>query len=311
MAFLRGLLLSGLLWFQWVWVTAECVAAPSLAVVVPGDRSAAQEEALEALSAELQRGGVQRSEMVLVQAKDVATVAHSGPKLVIALGSVASQALLESGSRVPQLFTLLPRDGFESLLSRHKPAGPVAAIYLDQPVARQFALLRLALPKSKNVGLLLGPTSRTAEARLKSAALERQFRPVVVKIEQADALHSALQKVLDEADVLMAVADPMVYNANTIRNILLTSFRARVPLVTFSPAYVKAGAVLAVYSTPKQIGTQAGAIARDVLRGKPLPSSQYPVEFSLSVNPQVADSLGLVLDEGELTKGLRQLEKNP
>ncbi len=286
-------------------------AAPGIVVVTSGEPSVAQEEALEALSSELKRSAVPASDMVIVSAKDVATMSHPAAKLVVALGSVAAQAVLESSNRIPVLFALLPRDGLETLLARHKPAVAVSAIYLDQSAARQLALLRLALPQSKSVGILLGPTSKTAETRLKSAALERQYKPVVVKVEQTESIHVGLQKILEESDVLLAVADPLVFNANTIRNILLTSFRAKIPLVTFSPAYVKAGAVMAVYSTPRQIGTQVGAVARDVLRGKPLPPAQYPLDFSLSINTQVADSFGLVLNEAELNKGLRQLEKTP
>ena len=75
----------------------------------------------------------------------------------------------------------------------------------------------------------------------------------------------ALKQVLEDAEVLLALADAQIYNSNSLQNILLTSFRARVPLVAFSPAYVRAGALMAVHVTPTQLGAQAGVIARGVL----------------------------------------------
>eukprot|EP01032_Pedospumella_encystans_P026470 gene26469-29906_t len=124
-------------------------------------------------------------------------------------------------------------------------------------------------------------------------------------------LFTGLKTVLDDADVLLAVADPQVYNSATISNILLATYRARVPVVAFSPAYVKAGALLALYSTPRQIGVQAGALARGVLQGGPVPASQYPQEFSVAVNEHVARSLGLTLDEVALNERMVKLEKRP
>ena len=93
-------------------------------------------------------------------------------------------------------------------------------------------------------------------------------------------MFAALKPVLDDAEVLLAVADPEVYNGTTVSNILLATYRAQLPVVAFSPAYVNAGALLALYSTPRQIGTQAAGLARQLQLGGPtVAASQYPVEF--------------------------------
>ena len=309
MLFLRRFMRLWLLLAQWA--VLACAASPALVVVTPNERSPAFEETIDALSAELLRGGLSRTDMAVIAVKDLHTLTQPHPKLMIALGSAPALALLEAGGKPPLLFSLLPRDSFETITNKHKPSSPVTAVYLDQPIKRQLALLRLALPKSQNIALLLGPTSRHAETRLKNAATESRFQLSIAYPDREEALHSSLQKVLPEADALLAIADPLVYNANTVQNILLTSFHARVPLLAFSPAYVKAGALLAVYSTPRQIGTQTGAIARNVLLGKALPPPQYPTDFIVHVNAAVASSLGLTLDEATLQERLRQIEKSP
>jgi putative tryptophan/tyrosine transport system substrate-binding protein len=91
--------------------------------------------------------------------------------------------------------------------------------------------------------------------------------------------------------------------------VLLASFRARVPLLAFSPSYVRAGALLALYVTPEQVGQQVASVVRGVLQGKSLPSSPlYAQNFSVAVNEHVARSLGLDLDANELGNQLRKRE---
>jgi ABC-type uncharacterized transport system substrate-binding protein len=82
-----------------------------------------------------------------------------------------------------------------------------------------------------------------------------------------------------------------------------------VPLVAFSPAYVKAGAVLALYSTPAQVARRAAEMTRTWLAGRGLPPPQAPREFAVTANAKVAASLGLQLDEASLiAEDLRRLE---
>jgi ABC-type uncharacterized transport system substrate-binding protein len=79
----------------------------------------------------------------------------------------------------------------------------------------------------------------------------------------------------------------------------------------FSPAYVRAGALVSLHSTPAQVGIQAASLARSVLNGQSPAPSQYPADFTVEVNTHVARSLGLELDAAALTKQLRQLERKP
>lgn len=289
-------------------------AAPAV-VIVTSERSPDYVEAIEAISAELARGGYFRSDLTVITASELTTLwlSSTSPRLIVALGTPAAQALVRTESKLPQLFALLTRHSFENLFSGRNtpPPHPVSAVYLDQPVSRQLDLLRLALPEHRHIGLLLGPASQSLAPMLERVAAERGFRLSSATVEDSQSLYPALQQVVNEADILLAIADPLVFNANTIQNILLTTFRARVPLFAFSPAYVKAGALLAIYSTPGQFGAQAGGIARAFLQGKSLPAPQYPVEFTVSVNPHVARSLGLSLDPSALSKRLSQREKLP
>jgi putative tryptophan/tyrosine transport system substrate-binding protein len=285
-------------------------------LVLSSERSPSYTDASQAAVSELVRLGVRRTDIALLYVPELTPGelgATQGAKVWITLGSDALARALAREGRPPVVSALIPRLGFERLLreSTGKTAAPVVAVYLDQPFGRQLDLMHQALPDVKRVGVLWGQESLLQQANLQAAAQARGVELVAGVVPTSTSLFAGLKTVLDGADVLLAVADPQVYNGATISNILLATYRARVPMVAFSPAYVKAGAMLAVYSTPRQIGVQAGALARTVLQGGAVPASQYPLEFSVAVNEHVARSLGVVLDEATLNERMHRLERRP
>jgi ABC-type uncharacterized transport system substrate-binding protein len=80
------------------------------------------------------------------------------------------------------------------------------------------------------------------------------------------------------------------------RTILLTSYRHRRPVFAHSAAYVTAGALAAVFSTPEHVAVDVA----DLLAGATEPSGlvrriHSPRRFDVAVNRAVARALGLVV----------------
>ena len=288
--------------------------ATTLVVIVSSERSPAYVEAAEALVSELERQGVSRFEMRQQTTLEFQKDGAGTPRLLVALGALAAQTVAKTDPRYPVLCALLPRTSYESVLQENgqRSSAQFSALYLDQPLSRQLELIRLALPAAKNVGVLWGQESKSKESVLKALAATKQLTLVEGRVSGDGLLFPQLKKVLADADVLLAQADQQVFNPQTIQNILLASFRAQVPMVGFSPAYVRAGALIAVFSTPEQIGRQSAALAKDVLQGKGLPATPlYPSSFSVMVNDHVARSLGLSLEASALTARLKSAESAP
>lgn len=265
--------------------------------------------------AEAIRAGLQREDATLdASVRSWRECVQGVPGEVRLIVSVGSQALKEladaSGNgrlgKTPLIATLLPRSVYEEL--RPRLSGPLAGIVLDQPPARQMALLRYAFPHLRRVGVLLGPESQQFQSALDKAAQEFGLQLNSYKVDGEANLYPALQRVLEENDVLLAIPDSAVYNGGSIQNVLLASYRQRVPLMGFSPAYVRAGAMLALYSTPAQIAAQTARVARALLSGATVPAMQAPQEFAVGVNANVARSLGFRLSEDALRIHLQNRE---
>jgi hypothetical protein len=235
------------------------------------------------------------------------------PQWVVAVGTTAQRGMqdLFTGDTTPPplLAILVPQLAFERIADQKRlRAGSLSAVFLDQPPARRLELIRLALPAVRTVGILVGGESQGQVSSLEKAANGWGMQLEVSPVRQG-GLFPALQSLLLKADVLLALPDPGVFNGQTAAGILTATYRRQVPLVGFSPAYVKAGALLALYSTPAQVGARGGELLGQALSGKSLPPPQWPDKFSISINRDVAHSLGFVLDDARLGEQLRHKEQ--
>lgn len=207
--------------------------------------------------------------------------------LIVTVGVKAANQVAGK-SALPLLAAMVP-----AAWSENAPRGRGhSALYLDQPISRQLALIRAALPERRRIGVLYSerlPTSLRAE--VKQWGGELVFR----SLPDPAALFAELDELLAGSEVLLAQPDSVVYNGNTIRNILLSSYRRGIPLVGFSAAYVRAGAVCALFSTPEDLAVQAAEMTQIFARTRKLPETQYPQRYSLAVNQEVARTLGLNL----------------
>ncbi len=293
-------------------MTYGSMAAPVTGWIALSDAGGVYVETAEALRAEVERTHPGRIDW---------RVAHSAqfrktrpePQWVVAVGSAAlrdMQDLFADDPTPPLLLAvLIPRLAFERLADPSRlRAGQISAVFLDQPPARQMELARLAIPSLRALGVLLGGESRAAAAALEKAARERGFELLARQVV-GDGLFPALQALLPEVDGLLAVPDPLVFNSQTATNILAATYRRRIPLIGFSPAYARAGALVSLYSSPDQIGVRGGEVLRQAFSSRILPPPQWPRDFVVRVNQDVARSLGLSIEEAQLAQQLRRAEK--
>jgi len=287
------LALFGLLF---IWSTAKATEEASVTLVLSDDTPLYQDFAIS-----LMQNPSARSKMeVLHRVEDFSSTTPT-PDLIVTVGLKAANWVAPR-TQAPMLATLIPQSQYAEL-SRQRPRGSTtSALFLNQPIERQIDLLRTALPERKKVGLLHPPEMNLDLDGLRSI-LARQGMTLISRISSSTGtLHNDLEFVLDKSDVLLVIPDSSIYNSNTIRNILLQSYRHNVPLVGYSQALVKSGALCAVYSAPDQIATQTSAMVSQFFKYGTLPIPQPPQLFSIAVNSDVAKSMGISIPSAEALK---------
>ena len=229
--------------------------------------------------------------------------------LVIANGEPALVAVLSKSSR-PTLGVMLGRARFDALSARY-PQAELSAFTLDQPAARQMRLLRAVLPESEHVGVLFGGAQAGAKP-LQDAAAAFGLDIAAATVASEAELIVRLEAVLRRSDAFVAIPDALLSRPASARAILLTSYRFQKPVFAFSRAYVEAGALAAVFTTPQQVATDVV----NWMNGHPpgrltLPARRAPESFEIAVNRQVARALGIVLpSDGELLRLMAEGDKS-
>jgi putative ABC transport system substrate-binding protein len=220
------------------------------------------------------------------------------PDVIVALGTQAAEALRDWRPRVPVVYALIPRPTYNILHRSGQlicPAKRCTAVFIDQPMPRIFEVLAAAFDDRRRLGILFGPSSIEQKQTLVQLAANRGFSLHSAVVGTDEDMVPALDEVLGNSDVLLAVPDPVVYNQRTTKNILLTTYRYKVPVMAYSRAYAEAGAALSVYSTPQQIARQTTGIIKRYIanRNRGLPAPQYPRHYKIRINQHVAESLNL------------------
>ena len=268
-------------------------------------------EFVESFKAEISSSSRVKLRILDLSELDKPVTVESG-ELVIALGVKALEVASKLKRSVPVIGVFTPLPVFNHLLeTSHRDLGNFSAIVLDQPYARQLKLIKTVMPEAKKIGVLLGPLSLKYADVLKEEADEENLVLDLEFIGQESDLIAQLNKTLESSDVLLAIPDALIYNRETAQPLLLTSYRHQKPIFGYSAAYVRAGAIAAVFSTTKQLAKQVAEITTKDQTVAVLPPPQVPKYFSVVVNYQVARSLGIsVADEESILKRIRLSEAN-
>jgi len=221
--------------------------------------------------------------------------------LVLAVGHAAAERALRDSSR-PVLAVLVGLRDLDRLKRAH-PARDLGAVVLDQPLERHLRLVRAVLPDAKRVGVLLGPDSVVQLPGLQHAADALRLQADVHEVREVADLVPALDHLLFAGDALLPLPDGLVSGPAAARTILLTSYRHRRPVFAHSAAYVTAGALAAVFSTPEHVAVDVS----DLLAAAKEPAAlvrkiHSPRRFDVAVNRAVARALGLVVADEQVLR---------
>lgn len=184
-----------------------------------------------------------------------------------------------------------------------------SALYSDPPLLRQARLGRLIIPRATTVAILASPEEAGRYSELQAQLSDIGLESRVFVIPSRDELIRHLARALSYGDFLLGTPDPAVFNRQTVKPLLLTSYRSNRLVIGPSRAFVNAGAVASTFTSARNQVQEAGSMIRHWLNRHELASPRYPEHFDVTVNKQVARSMDLLVPpENELRKTLRRQE---
>lgn len=184
-------------------------------------------------------------------------------------------------------------------------------LVLEQQQCREIELIKAIKPDWKSIGILSSISSVNKATELTKCAIKYNFNLLIYSVNDKDELTDTFEKAVRDSDAILALADPLIYNRQTVKNILLTSYRSGRPIIGYSESFIDAGAIAGIYTSPEAAGESATKIISDFLNNdwQFNRNIYYPTDFTVKTNRQVARSLGIDLpDESVLTETVLEME---
>lgn len=225
--------------------------------------------------------------------------------LYVAIGPAALREVAARNCDCAVISAFTSSQVWRAIAAKAPPAraATMTAVYAEPAPADQLRLVALLYRRPVRVAAILGPDTGFLKPALAGAAEVRQFAP-------GGDINLALNQIAS-AEVLLAMPDSAVYNTESIRNILLSTYRHKQAVIGFSADMVKVGALASTYSEIEDIDQQVAETAAAYVASGELPPPQFPRYFRTIVNQGVARSLDVDVDAAARSFAHRAPDRAP
>ncbi|MBE9568458.1 MAG: hypothetical protein IMF14_07155 [Proteobacteria bacterium] len=222
------------------------------------------------------------------------------PELVVTLGANNIDAANRHFPKTEKLL-IISNPGKYDADRKNNIDSNNTLLYMTQPYCRQIRFIQLINHRWKTISYISGEQNPVDEDTIRRCA--NKFGMSTHKVWASDNAHLShdIKDALHHSDLLLALPDRTIYNSKTVKNILLTSYRIRKPVIAFSINFVNAGAIAAIYSDIQQISQSASTLIWQYFSNAHAFNKKinYPETFDISFNRQVFKALGLDIPDPE------------
>lgn len=225
--------------------------------------------------------------------------------LLLVVGSPAMQVALKEFRQVPLVFCfVLDYSGIVSPLNEKGEVELSGVTMNISPDAQLKTLLEIN-PQVKRLGIVYDrQKSSEMLERVREAAKRLDIRIVDKGIDSNEQAVNAISEMKGEIDAYLMLPDSTVLTPETVKYLLLFSFKNQISLVGLSEKYVKQGALLSLSFDSKEMGKQAGELANDRLDKIKGSKARIvdPRTLRLSINKNTAEQLKIVIPDNVMKK---------
>ncbi|HEX5355425.1 MAG TPA: hypothetical protein VFW93_04345 [Aquabacterium sp.] len=227
-----------------------------------------------------------------------------GTAPVVTLGPAALRRALEVDFRAPLISALTSSQVYKRLLAASaRETGTCTALFAEASPAAQMQLIAAVFERRVTVGVLLSSASSHMERPLRQAAAQAGLDLQVVRMEEGQDPVRAIN-TLSGTHVLLAVPDSTLYSPDSLRSVLESTYRRGLPVMGFSAATVTAGTLASAWSDADEVAADLMDML-DAIGTGVLPEPRYPHYWRVSINDNVARSLGLSISDRVRAMGAR------
>jgi putative ABC transport system substrate-binding protein len=223
------------------------------------------------------------------------------PDLILAVGIWALQVAAAQATSVPVVYAMVLNP---SSIVGVEPNN-ITGASMNVPVEQTIRLFKQLGPQVRRIGVVYdraktGYLVRRAEAVARDEGLQLIAKEIGSAKEAIPALDS-LQEL--RIDALWILPDETNLAPAVVQQMLLLSYRKKIPLLGLSENQAQMGALLSLsFASSEDIGRQAGELANSILAGKTPAEVPYTTarRVHLTVNLKAAQKLGMEIPQSIL-----------
>ncbi|CAG7857539.1 hypothetical protein MCAMS1_02404 [biofilm metagenome] len=220
------------------------------------------------------------------------------PAAIFVLGTDAAKWAANQTSTFPIVATMVLKDD----VFRQANAN-MTGVSLAYTMQTQFQWLKKFFPQQKTIAILYNPDENNSVIKEAERASQLNgFKLNPIPVATPKELPFALGQLEKNIDVLMAIPDDTVMSVNTAKEVLLASFRNKVPLIGVSDNWVKSGAFYALSWDYTDLGLQCADQALKLLNGTAVKSipSEHPRKVTYTINTKIAEHMNIDIPDNLL-----------
>jgi putative ABC transport system substrate-binding protein len=224
------------------------------------------------------------------------------------MGSAATAQLSKVVKETPVVFCMALNPMASGFVRSMSSSGNnLTGASLDIPPQTQFEAFRSVVPAARKLGVIYNPQeTEVVVSQAKKAAKEIGLDLIGAPVASGEKVPEALRSLEKNVDALWSVADGTAFSSNSMEYFFLHTLRNKIPFMGLSPAFVKAGALMALSVDYQAVGAQCGGLATRVLAGE-YPSSlpiTTPQKITLHINLKTAETIGLKIPADRLKRAV-------
>jgi putative ABC transport system substrate-binding protein len=230
------------------------------------------------------------------------------PDLIFAVGIWALQVVVGRASAVPVVYAMVLNP--PSVIGAE--TKNVTGASMNVPVEQPLRLFKQLGPQIKRIGIIFNPAKTGyLVRRAHLVARDEGLELVTREIGSVKEAIGALDSFQDGIDALWVVPDETILSNAVIQQMLLVSYRRRIPLLGLSDRHAQMGALFSLsFASGVDIGRQAGELAHAILTGRAAADVPYTSarKVYLTVNLKAAQKLGLEIPPAILDRATNVIQ---
>jgi len=216
-------------------------------------------------------------------------IRENKPDLIYSLGGESTESAINNTSTIPIVSTMI-------LKRFSKEVTNMTGVYLNYPLTTQFRWLKKFFFEQRKVAIFFNEEENGAIIQeAKKIADQEGLELVAIPVQSPKELPYALEQLRNNIEIIMAIPDEVAMSPKTAKEVLLASFRNRVPLIGLSDNWVKSGALYALSWDYDDLGRQCAIQSDKLTKGVSIQNVpiEYPRKITYSINTKIAEHLNM------------------